>query len=112
MDNPFSASLLITVIGMAVVFVAMGLFYASMHLLTALFRDRGDEKAEPVTVEKENELPMGDPLRAAAVAVALARAELPTVGDPFAELTISSISSWGDFYRHRQLRPTGRGRLA
>lgn len=121
-DNPLATSLLVTGIGMAVVFVAMALFYASMHLLTALIRDNPARDVQADTravIGKEvnsaigaNEPDLGAPLRAAAIAVALARAEIG--GQQTADSKLGTglpFSHWGEFYRQRQLRPDSRGRI-
>lgn len=109
MDKPLLDSLFITIVGMAVVFLAMALIYLSMRLLTAMARDKPRREAvgqsvspDPHDERKESRL------RAAAIAVALARARLTT------EETVegaAAMTSWGEFYRHRQLRPGGRRRI-
>lgn len=122
-NDSLTTSLLVTGIGMAVVFVAMALFYASMHLLTALVRDKPERDIQADTgtrIEEETGPPIAAsgpdrnaPLRAAAIAVALARAETSeqkTAGDDHG--TTPPVSHWGDYYRQRQLRPGSRGRIA
>ncbi len=115
MDN-LTSTLLVTVIGMAVVFVAMSLFFASMHLLTALAKDKPEQPVQPT----EDNAPTPPPAasddssirrRAAAVAVALARAQLER-RPPAADAGSPEATPWGDYYRQRQLRPSGRGRIA
>ena len=78
-DVPLVASLLVAAIGMVIVFLAMGLIYASMRLLTAVATGRsGDDSAcaPPLASQDRTETP------------------------------------WQGFYRRRQLRPGGRGRIA
>lgn len=114
---PLVASLLVAAIGMVIVFLAMGLIYASMRLLTAVTTGRsGDDSAcapPPASQDRTEKTP--DSLRAAAIAVALARAELSDNSD-VTGLTPPSSSGrttpWQGFYRRRQLRPGGRGRIA
>ncbi len=113
MDNPLSVSLLVTAIGMAVVFLAMALIYGTMQLLAAVARDR-KEPAEPplpppVGVSEAREATDVGRLRAAAIAVALARSQ--------GQRTSSGTSAngettpWGEFYRQRHLGARGRGRI-
>jgi Na+-transporting methylmalonyl-CoA/oxaloacetate decarboxylase gamma subunit len=112
--NPLTTSLLVTLVGMAVVFVAMSLFFASMHLLTLLANDRTRAKP-PIPAE-----PASDPAHpqtldqrhAAVIAVALARAQIIDTPPMSVVQPIDAMSPWADYYRHRQLRPEGRGRLA
>jgi hypothetical protein len=122
MENPLTSSLVVTLIGMAVVFFAMSLFYASMHLLTALFKDKRKESRDDWSLPAGKDT-VGTPgsqadslgrarLRAAAIAVALSRAELEG-GQKAAGLTqLAASTPWGKFYRYRQLRPNNRGRIA
>ena len=105
MDDPLSTTLFITLIGMTVVFLAMVLIYASMRILTRATSEiekppvvDGPETSPPLT-------PVQDAIadteqRAAAVAVALARAD-----STVSEFQLGGNTAWGDFYRQRQLRP-------
>jgi Na+-transporting methylmalonyl-CoA/oxaloacetate decarboxylase gamma subunit len=117
MENPLVTTLFVTALGMAVVFAAMGLILGSMVLLTRLAGDRpkpppedgNDLESSP---ESGRAPAPGRQARyqVAAIAVALARArggrELEEVeAEPL-------ITPWGDYYRRRQLRPSGRGRIA
>lgn len=111
-ENPLLASAVVTAIGMAVVFVAMALFYLSMHVLTGLARDR----VRPAPAEAPTppvDMPRSDARRAAVIAVALARAEQAERAwqPPADSVEFESCSPWRDFYRQRQLRPEGRGRI-
>ena len=115
-DSPMISALLVTVIGMVVVFVAMALFYVSMHILTGVTRDkdkRGGE-ADSGSISEDTSDRSGralDRLRTAAIAVALARATSNVEPEEPAELT-SQNTPWGDFHRHRQLWLSGRGRIS
>jgi hypothetical protein len=102
---------------MAVVFAAMGLILGSMALLTRLVRDprviqsasRGDEGATsapdlpPRPYDQEQ-------LRAAAIAVGLARARQSQEAVEINNEPL--LTPWGDYHRHRHLHPSGRGRIA
>ena len=120
MDNSLTTSFFVTLVGMGAVFSAMALIYASMQILTALVRDKPVVKATADNEPKHHPLP-GQPvrsgtrilgLRAAGIAVALARTEeIEREGLKLPPRTDES-TSWGEYYRHRQLRPSGRGRGA
>jgi sodium pump decarboxylase gamma subunit len=116
MENPLVTTLFVTVLGMAVVFAAMGLILGSMVLLTRLVKNRSgppskdESKAESPPESSRSPVPGRQAhLRVAAIAVALARArrsrELEEIeAEPF-------VTPWGDYYRRRQLHPSGRGRV-
>jgi Na+-transporting methylmalonyl-CoA/oxaloacetate decarboxylase gamma subunit len=111
MDDPLTVSLLVTAIGMAVVFLAMALIYGAMQLLTAVARDRRNEQAEPtspppVETSEGSWASDDDRLRAAAVAIALARAR----GVAIQQVPSGETTPWGEFYRRRHLGARGRGR--
>ena len=112
MENPLLTALIVTLVGMAVVFAAMGLILGSMALLTRLAGD----KPGPMTPNHDRREPPPESdappaaYRAAAVAVALARArQSREEGDLDAE---PLHTPWGDFHRRRQLDPCSRGRVA
>lgn len=117
MENPLVTTLTVTLVGMAVVFAAMGLILGSMALLTRLAQQRPTATSENGN-HLESSARLGLPptphrqaqLRAAAVAVALARARVGGAGEDTDVET--PLTPWGDYYRRRQLRPAGRGRVA
>jgi len=112
MENPLLTTLIVTLIGMAVVFAAMGLILGSMALLTRLAGDRpGPQSAnhDRPAVPSESDATAATQ-RAAAVAVALARARQSGEQEGFDAEPLHT--PWGDFYRRRQLHPCGRGRAA
>jgi Na+-transporting methylmalonyl-CoA/oxaloacetate decarboxylase gamma subunit len=117
MDNPLTVSLLVTAIGMAVVFLAMALIYGAMQLLTAVARDRKQEPVEPasplpVETSEGNRASDVSRLRAAAIAVALARTQgMGVQGAPCRASTSGETTPWGEFYRQRHLGARGRGRI-
>jgi Na+-transporting methylmalonyl-CoA/oxaloacetate decarboxylase gamma subunit len=117
MENPLVTTLYVTVLGMAVVFAAMGLILGSMVLLTRLAKDRpgppsGDETELESPAESERPAAPGRQaqLRAVAIAVALARARRSQ--EPEEIDAEALVTPWGDYYRRRQLHSTGRGRTA
>lgn len=98
MDHPLVVSLIVTGVGMLILFLALALLYGLMVLMTTLVKDRpGKEPGGGKTQEQE-------PTRrqAAAIAVALARTEQ--------ELSLArppregeAVSPWRALHHHRQL---------
>jgi Na+-transporting methylmalonyl-CoA/oxaloacetate decarboxylase gamma subunit len=90
MENPLYVSLVVTGIGMAMLFLALALLYGLMVLMTALIKDRPE-----ATGRQEVAVPDADErvlrTRAAVVAVALARAEL----EMSAAASPAGGSGWG-----------------
>lgn len=77
MENPLVTALVITAIGMSLLFLSLVLFYGIISLLTAVTRDRS--RVLPVgtdVAEERGGVPERRTLQAAAIAIALARAEL------------------------------------
>ena len=105
-ENSLSATLLITGIGMGVVFVAMSLFYLSMQALTRWTRDRSESRPALTSAAADN-----GKLQAAAIAVALARSERREAAE-IEEEDFEPFSPWRDFYRQRQLWSGFRGRMS
>ncbi len=105
MDNPLLLSWIVAGAGLLLLFLALAFLYGLMTLMTALVRDRpGEEKGEQEARRQEAML-----RRAAAIGVALARAEQETGLIPAPEKEITS--PWWTFHHHRQLtsnRHTGR----
>ena len=99
MDNPLTISLIISGIGMALLFAALFGLYGLMYLMTAVIKDR-PAAAAPVEEEPAEEEPDEAKRRAAVIAVALARAERETFapGAPPEE-----VSPWWALHLHRQL---------
>jgi Na+-transporting methylmalonyl-CoA/oxaloacetate decarboxylase gamma subunit len=120
MENSLTVSLLVTLIGMAVVFLAMALIYASMQLLTAIAKDKtaaksGSEPEPFAPSEFESDQTREDDrrLQAAAIAVALERAAREESQMMETDTMHEALTTpWGKFHRQRQLRPSGRGRIA
>ena len=76
MENPLVVVLIISAIGMTLLFLSLVLFYGIISLLTAATRERPSAPERKTTgAEAKGEVPTDRALRAAAVAIALARAE-------------------------------------
>jgi Na+-transporting methylmalonyl-CoA/oxaloacetate decarboxylase gamma subunit len=107
MEPNLTVSLLITVIGMGLVFAFILLFWGLMLLLVRLTRDRVPE-ASPAAVDEPR--PEPDDLKrqaaVAAVAVALARARLQPSRTRRTE-DAAALSPWQA--AHRRSQPRGRG---
>jgi len=108
MEEPLPIVLVISAIGMILLFLSLVLFYGLLSLLMSVTRDRAAAGA-PSQAEPE-----GEPetmLRAAAIAVAMARAEAEhgpsPVGSP-ATVEIAGrgqISPWWALHHQRQMIP-------
>jgi Na+-transporting methylmalonyl-CoA/oxaloacetate decarboxylase gamma subunit len=116
MDSPLVVSLVVTGIGMLMLFLALAFLCGLMYLVTAITRDRpGGEVGEYRSVEGgarggvgvEEQRAMRR--RAAVIGVALARAEqeLSTIGAPE---TGTAVSAWRTLHHQRQLMLNLRGR--
>jgi hypothetical protein len=113
MEEPLPIVLVISAIGMILLFLSLVLFYGLLSLLTSVTQDRAAAGA-PSHAE-----PAGEPetmLRAAAIAVAMARAEaehdFSPVDSPAAtELAgRGQISPWWALHHQRQMIPHPRAR--
>jgi len=107
--------LMISAVGMSLLFLALASFYGLLWLLTSAIRERG---RGPEGAAEERVEPAGDGalLQAAAVAVALARAEaemtggLTTAPAPDAAAASLPVSPWWVLHHQRRLAPAGNGR--
>ena len=114
MENSLVVSLAVTGIGMLVLFLALALLYGLMYGMTALIRERpkaGDRERGSMG-GREKEAAEEDGVmqrRAAAIAVALARAgcELCATGLTGAEESAGprAPSAWWALHHSRQLAP-------
>ena len=105
MDNSLVVVLVISVAGMTLLFLALAFFYGLLTLMTKEFRKRVVASDLPVD-EGPAALDSAETLRAAAIAVALARAEAegraaPAILDQEGE----SVSSWWALHHQRRLAP-------
>ena len=114
MDNSLLAVLLISAVGMTLLFLFLAFFYGLLALLAAVFKDKPTTGTEPKAEEG-----MGDGkgpavledavLRAAAVAVALARAEAEETSRSSAQAASEEIadgppvSAWWSLHHQRQI---------
>jgi len=114
MENSLVVSLAVTGIGMLALFLALALLYGLMYGMTALIRERPkaeDGKRESMAGEEKETAEEDGAMqrRAAAIAVALARAEceLCATGLPGAEDFASprTPSPWWALHHSRQLAP-------
>ena len=104
MDNPITISLVVSGVGMLILFLMLAFLYGLIMLMTALIKDRPTNQP---TSQQTNQ-PTNHLRRAAVIAVALARAELDSVSLPEAEAV---PSPWQQYHRDRLLNlPTRRGR--
>jgi hypothetical protein len=113
MEEPLLVALVISAIGMTLLFLSLVLFYGLLSLLTSVTRERATAGASP---EAE---PVGEAetmLRAAAIAVAMARAEAePGPGPAALPATEESagrgqVSPWWAFHHERQMMPHPKAR--
>ena len=115
MDNSLLVALLISAVGMTLLFLFLAFFYGLLALLAAVFKDRPSTHKEQAVGSKG----MGDGtgiegledavLRAAVVAVALARAEAEGYSSPGAAAGSaeaaddSQASAWWSLHHQRQV---------
>ncbi len=114
MDNPVTISLVVSGVGMLMLFLALTLLCGLMYLMTALIKDRpeagigeqGSRGAGEQRSRGAEEQEAGSRKRQAAViAVALARAEqeLSPIGALGVEGAEEEISAWRMLHHQRQL---------
>ena len=108
MENLVVNSLVVSGLGMLLLFFVLALLYALMYLMTAVLKDPASTPGHPA--QEEQRAPGGEEAkyRAAVIAIALARAgqELRSVGTPLTGEIVGteSISPWWTFHHDRQLR--------
>ena len=116
MENPLAISLVVTGIGMLMLFLALAVLYGLMYLMTTLIKDRPEagEAEQGATGVKQDagrveqgtrsgEPEAGDERRRAAViGVALARAELE-LSQAVAPEVQAGPSAWQQYHRQRVL---------
>ena len=111
-----ATALAITVVGMTILFLTLVFFYGLMVLITTVLKD--PEAAPEQSAGDTPKVSGGQEamLRAAAIAVAMARAEAeqrsgmpPTLGEGMGA-DPSSTSPWWTFHHQRRLRPDSRAR--
>ena len=112
MDNPITISLVVSGVGMLILFLALAFLYGLIMLMTALIKDRPTNQPTSQQTNQQTNQQANQPTnhlrRAAVIAVALARAELDSVSLPEAEAV---PSPWQQYHHDRLLNlPTRRGR--
>ena len=109
MENPVATSLVVTGLGMLILFAAMALLYGLMVAMTALIMDRATDETSPPGETGEARRGDGRKQQVAAIAVALARAELErSLHTP--PKTTTAASPWGQYHHQRLLdHPRDRG---
>jgi Na+-transporting methylmalonyl-CoA/oxaloacetate decarboxylase gamma subunit len=111
LENLFVVSLIVSGLGMLLLFIALAILYGFMYLMTTVLRD---PTAVPVHAGREEPRASGgqeSAYRAAVIAVALARArqELSAVGVPAtgestgADAQRLGVSAWWALHHERQL---------
>jgi Na+-transporting methylmalonyl-CoA/oxaloacetate decarboxylase gamma subunit len=103
MDDPLTIALVVSVIGLLVLFAALAFLCGLVYALTALIKDRPDaQREEPVPIVETAEGTVHYAHRAAVIAVAQARAGLESrpVGSLPAE---AGSRAWGQYHRRRLL---------
>jgi hypothetical protein len=111
LDETVPLALLISLVGMTLLFLALGFFYVLLSLITKVLRDP-DSSAEPAEEQRPVVAPDSAPdkvLRAAAIGVALARAQaeengrLRGVPQPGETTTGPEVSPWWALHHQRHV---------
>ncbi len=102
MEDPLVISLVVTGIGMLMLFLALAFLYGLMMLMTALIRDRPEAGGRKQEARSERQEAGSGRQRAAVIGVALARAELELKPIGGAETKVN-WSPWRQFHTRRLL---------
>jgi Na+-transporting methylmalonyl-CoA/oxaloacetate decarboxylase gamma subunit len=105
LENPLTTSLVLTAIGMSLLFLSLVLFYGILSLLTAITRERAREAEQQ---EPEEHAPQQRALQAAAIAIALARIETAQGPGSASEAASASagtydMTSWWSMHHQQRL---------
>lgn len=105
MDNPIVISLVVSGIGMLILFLSLAFLCGLMYLMTAFIKDRTHEQEQEQGAGGRRQEASSRRLQAAVIAVALARAEQEQspVGATGAKET---TSAWRALHHQRQLTYT------
>lgn len=113
MDSPVTISLVVSGIGMLMLFLALAILYGLMYPMTALIKDRpeagtggqGGRGAEEQEAVRRGQEAGSRKRQAAVIGVALARAEqeLSPIGALRVEGAEDGISAWRMLHHQRQL---------
>jgi hypothetical protein len=117
LENPLVTALLITAIGVSLLFLSLVLFYGIISLLTAVTRDRSEiSPAGADIAEERGGAPERRALQAAAIAIALARAEVEQRPGALNGASASAFSDrdatrwWSLHHQHRLVEKRTRRR--
>ena len=115
MDDPLVTVLIISAIGMSLLFLSLVLFYGIISLLTAATTDRPSASLESTAgTIAPSEVPTDRALRAAVVAIALARAEAEgQAGKPGSVFPASGdrdLAPWWSLHHQHRLAERGKPR--
>lgn len=118
MSDVLGTSLLITLIGIAVLFLVLTLLAVLIGWITSIIKEtpeEGEEESEQETaIEESGEVAGADEallgrIRAAVIGVALARAELES-GFASSAVEEKEFNPWREYHRTRLLNQSGRVR--
>jgi hypothetical protein len=115
-DNSLVIVLILSAIGMSLLFLSLVLFYGIISLLTAATRERSAASAGRTTGAKaQADEPTDQALRAAAVAIALARAKAKgQTARAGSSVTVASggreLTPWWSLHHQRRLAEKGKSR--
>jgi Na+-transporting methylmalonyl-CoA/oxaloacetate decarboxylase gamma subunit len=108
-ENPLVTALVITAIGMSLLFLSLVLFYGIISLLTAVTRERSSmPPAGAAIAEGRGDAPERRALQAAAIAIALARAEVEQGpgtldGAPVSASSDGGMTRWWSLHHQHRL---------
>ena len=109
MEDSLVTALIISAIGMTLLFLSLILFYGIISLLTAVTRDKPATPPEKTdSAEGQRGAPADRALQAAAIAIALARAEAEgEAGKASASVSLASgdrdVTSWWSLHHQHRL---------
>lgn len=107
MDNLLVHTLVVSALGMFLLFLALAFLYGLMYLMTTVLRDAPSAQAQPAVEEQQGSEDREAKLRAAVVAVVLARARRearPVAALPEGKAAPSAPTSpWWALHHGRQL---------
>ncbi len=112
MASRLVTALVVSGLGMLMLFVAMLLLYGLMYGMTVLIKDRPPARGQGVrtTGDGDSRVAMAGKREAAVVATALARAEEEMSEVGAQKATEETVSAWWMLHHHRQLTRDRRSR--
>jgi Na+-transporting methylmalonyl-CoA/oxaloacetate decarboxylase gamma subunit len=115
-ENALGTALIISAIGISLLFLSLILFYGIIALLTAVTKDKpATPPGRTESTELQTAAPAGRALQAAAIAIALARAEAEgEAGTASASVSLASsdreITPWWSLHHQHRLARKGKPR--